>query len=448
MVPLSPFIIHHSSLNFVNFPFFIARRVAAAGSRSFARLIIYIAIAAVALSISVMIIATALISGFKSEISSKMFGFWGHIHIVSAAGNTTLEPKPISLNVPFYRSLDSIRTLAYETPEGKTMVTHGGVKHVQAYITKPGIITVRRNKDDDSKKNFEGVILKGVGKDYDWTFLNEHLVEGRKILNSTDSALSRDILISQTTADRLLLKNGDKFIVHFIQENQEKKRVFQVCGLYKTGLEEYDRKFAIVDMAQLQDLMGWGRDSVSGFEVVVDDLRDLDAVNEYIHKEVVPSDMYATTVRDEQPAIFQWLDLQDVNEQIIIGLMLLVSIINMATTLLILILERSNMIGALKALGATNWSVQKIFLFYGAIIVGAGLLAGNVLGVGLSWLQQRFHFIKLSEADYYLSVAPIQLSFWNIAALNLGVFAVTLVFLCLPSFLVTTITPVKTLRFK
>jgi len=317
----------------MNFPFFIARKVAASGRRSFARLIIYIAISAVALSISVMIIATSMINGFKSEISTKMFGFWGHIHITNTATNTTLEPKPISLDSPYIHSLATLQGISYDD-HGQTIHSFGGIRHVQSYAIKPGIITTKRAKDDDSKKNFEGIILKGVGKDYDWTFINQHLVDGKAIQFSTDSSnLSKDVMISQTTADRLLLKTGDKFIVHFVQGNEQQQRVFRICGIYKTGLEEYDKRYAIVDIAQVQDLLGWQPNQATGLEVFVDDLRDLDPINQYVYKEIIPNDAFASTVRDEQPAIFQWLDLQDINEKIILGMMVVVSIINMVTAL-------------------------------------------------------------------------------------------------------------------
>ena len=428
----------------MNFPFFIAQRVAASGQKSFARLIIRIAITAVALSIAVMLIATSLIKGFKSEISAKMFGFWGHIHITSVQQATTYEPIPISANQPFLSRLKGVKNVPLLEPnffdrlQNRTE-TRGGIRHVQVYATKAGIIK--------TKDNFEGIVLKGIGADFDWSFVEQNLVEGRKInLCATDSC--HDILISQSTANRLEIKTGSKFIVHFVRNNAQEQRLFQVCGIYKTGLEEYDKKFALVDIAHIQSLLGWSENQIAGFEVFTDNLSDLNSIQEYVYNELITNDLSSQTIRQEEPAIFDWLDLQDVNEQVILILMVVVSIINMVTALLILILERTNMIGTLKALGTTNWRIQKIFLYYGVIIIFMGLLIGNAIGLGLGWLEQKYKFIHLSEVDYYLSYAPIQFDFWTILLLNIGTLIITTLFLLLPTFMVLSITPVKAIRFK
>ena len=318
-------------------------------------------------------------------------------------------------------------------------LTEGGIHHVQVYATKAGIIK--------TKDNFEGIVLKGIGADFDWSFVEQNLVEGRKInLCSTDSC--HDILISQSTANRLNLKTGAKFIVHFVRNNAQEQRLFQVCGIYKTGLEEYDKKFALVDIAHIQNLLGWSSDQIAGFEVFVDDLKDLKTFNDYIYNDMISNDLASQTIRQEEPAIFDWLDLQDVNEQVILILMLVVSIINMVTALLILILERTNMIGTLKALGTTNGRIQQMFLYYGAIIIVMGLFIGNIIGLSLGWLEQKFKFIHLSEVDYYLSYAPIHFDFWTILWLNIGTLIITTLFLLLPTFMILSITPVKAIRFK
>ena len=428
----------------MNFPFFIAQRVAASGQKSFARLIIRIAIVAVALSIAVMIVATSLIKGFKSEISAKMFGFWGHIHITSVQQTTTYEPIPVIVDKGLITKLQNlnqvplVETDFWDRIKGKQL-TSGGVHHVQSYATKAGIIK--------TKDNFEGIVLKGVGADFDWSFVEQNLVEGRKInICNTDSC--HDILISQSTANRLNLKTGSKFIVHFVQNNVQEQRLFEVCGIYKTGLEEYDKKFALVDIAHIQKLLGWADNYIAGYEVFIDDLADLKSINEHIYSDVISNELNAQTIRQEEPAIFDWLDLQDVNEEVILILMLVVSIINMVTALLILILERTNMIGTLKSLGTTNGRIQRIFLYYGAIIIVTGLTIGNAIGLGLCWLEQQFKFIHLSEVDYYLSYAPIQFDFWTILILNIGTLIITTLFLILPTFMVLSISPVKAIRFK
>jgi lipoprotein-releasing system permease protein len=437
----------------MNFPFFIASRVAASGQKSFARLIIRIAIAAVALSIAVMIIANALIKGFKSEISDKMFSFWGHIHITSAQQTTTYEPIPIAADQSFLPQLRALKTLPDtflktekllcetegQNTEGVTKPSFGGIKHVQSYATKAGIIK--------TKDNFEGIILKGVGADFNWSFINQYIVEGRRLFPcSADSC--NEILISKSTADRLKLKLNGKFIVHFVQNNTSEQRLFQIVGIYKTGLEEYDKKFALVDIQPIQKLLGWSSNQIAGYEVFVDDIRDLSRMNCFVYNELISNQFSAQTIRQEQPSIFEWLDLQDVNEKVILGLMLLVGIINMVTALLILILERTNMIGTLKSLGSSNWSIQRIFLYYGAIIICIGLLIGNIVGIGLAFLEQKFKFIKLSEADYYLSYAPIKFDLVTILSLNLGTLVITTLFLLLPTLLVLSISPVKAIQFK
>lgn len=431
----------------MNFSYFIARKVALSGQKSFSRLIIRIAVIAVALSVSVMIVSTALITGFKKEISSKIFGFWGHIHITDPDINQSLlEIYPISSQQEFYPSLDTIRQVTYV--ETKTFLgreierertTKGGVRHIQTYVIKPGII-----KANDE---IEGIILKGIGKDFDWEFLQQYILRGKPIA-FPDTSASSEILISKQTADRLKVDVGDKFVIHFVEKGEQLRRRFTVSGIYKTGLEEYDRKFALVDMRQLQQILGWKDTEVSGFEVFIDDIDDLSTLSEYIYFERLPTDLYAETIRDKFPEIFEWLELQDINEIVILVLMVIVAIINMITALLILILERTNMIGTLKALGSSNWSIRKIFLYYASYIILVGLFWGNLFGIGLSLIQKHFGVIHLDEANYYLSVAPIQLSTGALLSLNLGTLLITLTFLVIPSYLVTRISPVKAIRFK
>ncbi len=431
----------------MNFEYFIARKVARAGQWSFSRLIIRIAVIAVALSVAVMIVSTALITGFKREISSKIFGFWGHIHITDPDINRSLlEIYPISKQQPFYPSLDTLRKVTYiETRDiwgyewEREKDTKGGIHHIQVYAIKPGIIK--------SKKEIEGIILKGVGSDFDWQFMQRFIQKGRPI-ELSDTTASQEILISQQTADRLKVDVGDRFIIHFVERGEQVRRRFTVSGIYKTGLEEYDRKFALVDIRQVQQILGWKPDEVSGFEVFIDDIDDLQILNEYIYFEQLPTDLYAETIRDKFPEIFEWLELQNINEVVILALMVIVAIINMVTALLILILERTNMIGMLKAMGSTNWSIRKIFLYYAGYIILVGLFWGNLIGIGLCLMQDRFELIKLDEANYYLSVAPIDLQFSALLLINAGTLLITLSFLVIPSYLVTRISPVKAIRFK
>lgn len=431
----------------MNLEYFIAQKVASGGTKTFSRMIIRIAIAAVTLSVAVMIITSALIFGFKKEISEKIFGFWGHIHITDNNINKgVLDNEAISLNQSFYPSLDTNRQVIYlkENISGEEVSyvetpSYGGIKHIQAFALSPGIIK--------TKTDIEGIVLKGIGKDFDSRFIEEYLVDGA-FIDLESEKQSKDIIISQQTARRLDLEVGQKFIVHFVIDNEQRKRAFEIKGIYKTGLEEYDKRFALVDIRVIQQMLGWQDDEVGGFEVFIEDIRDLDPMTEFIYLERLPNDLYAENIREKFPAIFEWLQLQDINQYVIIALMLVVSIINMITALLILILERTNMIGVLKALGGTNYSIRKIFLYYAAFIVLVGLFWGNMIGLGLCWIQDIFKIVKLSEADYYLSYAPVHINWWMVLGINLGTLFFTVLVLILPSYLVSRINPVKAIRFK
>ncbi len=433
----------------MNLERFIATRVAFSERKSFSRLIIRIAVVAVALSLSVMIVAMAVISGFKHQIGEKIFGFWGHIHITSTQINrSTGETLPVDVNQPFYPSIEEMEPVSYTTtfnllgidlPWEVQQTTRGGVRHIQVFALKPGIIK--------TKKQIEGIVLKGIGPDFDWSFFEKYLVEGRP-LSLPDSTASKGIVLSRQTAKRVGLKLGDKMIFNFVKDGDVFRRSFKVEGIFKTGLEEYDLKFALVDIRRTQEMLGWNQNQVGGFEVFVDDLSDLDVLTDYIYLEQLPADLYCENIREKFPAIFEWLALQDINEVVIIVLMLIVGIINMITALMILILERTNMVGVLKALGQTDWSIRKIFLYYAAYIIVVGLFWGNALGLAFCWLQETYGIIRLNEANYYLPVAPVEVNFLHVLFLNLGVMVVTLVFLLLPSWLVTRISPVKAIRFK
>jgi lipoprotein-releasing system permease protein len=433
----------------MNLEFFIAKRVASIKKQSFSGLIIRIAIVAIALSMTVMIVSTAVIAGFKNQIGEKIFGFWGHIHITSTQVNrTTGESVPVSVKQPFYPSLEDIGQITYEDyfspfgiqlPQTVERSSKGGIRHIQVFGLKPGIIK--------TKKEIEGIVLKGVGQDFDWSFFDKYLVDGKKLV-LPDSNAGDGIILSKQTANRLELKVGDKFIFHFVQDGEALKRRFIVQGIYKTGLEEYDRKFALVDIRKVQELLGWQPDQVGGFEVFLDNLGDLEPMTEYIYLEQLPGDLYCENIREKFPAIFEWLALQDINEVVILVLMVLVGLINMVTALMILILERTNMVGTLKALGHTNWGIRKVFLYHAAYIILLGLFWGNLIGITFCLLQKQFGIVTLNEENYYLSVAPIELNPFPLLALNAGALVVILAFLIIPSWLVSKISPVKAIRFK
>lgn len=425
-----------------NLSLFIARRIAFSGGNNFSRLIIRIAIVAVALSVAVMVSASALIAGFKSEISKKIFEFWGHIHISDTAYSLSFEPTPINRNQPFYPYLDTVRGIPAEYlnelpgPHGRP---HGGIRHIQVFAPKAGIIR--------TKTALEGVLLKGIDRDFDWNNLRPYLLEGRPI-EFSDTAISKDIIISRQTADRLEIGVGDKFVMHFVKDGEQLRRLFQVCGIFKTGLEDYDRKFALCDIRQVQNLLGWDSTKVAGFEIWLDDLRDLDLYNRYIYDEILPNNLMAVSIREKFPSIFDWLALQDYNEIVILSLMLAVAIINMITALLVLVLERTNMIGILKALGASNRPIRRIFIYHASTITLLGMFWGNLIGMAFCFLQDKFHIIRLKEADYYLSYAPIKMNWLAVAGINAGTLLITMLFLLLPSLVVSKVAPVKAIQFK
>ncbi len=433
----------------MNIEHFIAKRIAFSSNKSFTKVIVRIAIAAIAISMTVMILTTAIITGFKKEITDKIFGFWGHIHITDSNVNRNFELIPIPSNEAFYDSIRTLKSVTYqddptfvdnflrrEPPEKHTF---GGIKGTYPFIILPGLL--------NTKDDFHGVLLKGVDQHYEWNKLNHFIVEGQPITYHQDS-ISDEILISKNIANKLHLKTGEKVVLSFIRDQDQVKKRFTVCGIYNTGLEEYDRRFGIVDIGRLQDILHWSDTEAQGMEVILDDVRDLDIYSDYIYYEVVPANYYVESIRAKFPGIFEWLKLQDINEKIILQLMVLVAIINMITVLLILILERTQMIGILKSLGMHNGNIRKIFLWHAAYIIFFGLMAGNVIGLGLAWLQKQFKFIKLDEANYYLNTAPIDIDFGTVLVINIATLLITVLFLTLPTLIITRITPVRALRFE
>ena len=379
-----------------------------------------------------MILSVAIVTGFQHEIREKIIGFGAHIQITNYDNNTSQEPAPIDRIQSF---LPSLRHL----PD---------VKHVQVYAIKNGLI---KTKTDN-----EGVLLKGVGSDYDWTFIKRNL-KGGSVFTVNDSMNGKEIVVSQRIANRLGKKVGDRLLVYFITQRangdslssrlpEQRVKEFIISGLYETGFDEFDKKMVFVDIAQLQKLNYWTRNQVGGFEVLIHDFKRLDAAETDVNA-AVGDKLSAQSIRRVNETIFSWLDLQDVNALIVIVLMIVVASINMISALLILILERTNMIGILKALGLGNWSIQKVFLYNATYLIGKGLLWGNIIGLGLCFIQLHFGLIKLPQETYYVPVVPISINWWEILFLNLGTLFACLIMLLLPSLIVSRITPVKAIRF-
>lgn len=423
----------------MDFSFFIAKRLALSKKSTFSSSIIKIAIVAVGISTAVMIISIFMIRGFQEGISEKVFGFWGHIDVYTGQSTREISISPLKDYTDFLSKIKNTGRIEYQTLDGQKKKTIGGVRHVQKYILFPAILK--------TKSNYDGLVLKGVGEDFYKSTMNKYLVEGEFPDFGLDSFYT-GLVISKYTADRLKLNIGDKVIANFFKENNPVRKRLEVTGIYNTGLTEYDKKMAFVDIRLLRKVLGWGDEDIGGMEIYVDNINDIDIFNEYFYVEVLPTDIYSMTIKQKFPSIFEWLELQNINERVILILMLVVSIINMITSLLILILERTNMIGILRSLGATTWSLRKIFLFHAAYIILFGLLLGNVLGIGFSVLQKQYGFIKLDEASYYLSQAPIYFDWGAWALINVGTLIITFLSLLIPSYLVSKIDPVKAIMFR
>ena len=358
----------------MSFSSFIASRITFKSKRTFSKLIVRIAIVGIMLGLGVMILSLAVVRGFKQEIREKMRGFAGDIQVVKYDLNESYENSPFDEDTKLEKQALS-----------KQLITH-----VMPFATKPGII---RAKDE-----IEGVVLKGVEKKYDWSFFKKIMITG-KVIDFTDSvAAQKQIMISEQTADRLKLKVGDNILMYFVQEPL-RKRPFKICGIYRSGVEEVDKTFVVGALSLIQRLNNWSPNQIGGYELRVDDFDRLNEAASYLDN-ILPVKLKAYTILQTYPTIFEWLKLLDTNTVVMLVLMLAVAVINMISALLIMILERTSMIGMFKAMGATNWSLQKIFLYNAFYLVGVGLLLGNLLGFGLGYLQLITHFFKLDPALY------------------------------------------------
>ena len=406
----------------MNLPLFIAKRITFNSNRTFSKLIVRIAILGIMLGLAVMILAIAIVKGFKSEIREKVRGFSGDIQISKLDLNTSYENTSFSIS-------DSSR---------QKILKQEGIEFIQSFATKPGII--------NTNEEVEGGVLKGVGSDYNWEYFRKILIAGN-VIDFSDTLKSRtQILISKFTADRLKLKVGDDFLMYFI-ENSLRKRKFRIVGIYNLGVEEVDKLFVIGDIGLIRSLNKWAPTDVGGYELRVTDFNKLNEIEARVYDDL-DIELKSYTIRQYYPTIFEWLSLLDVNTQVILILMLAVAVINMISALLIMILERTNMIGILKALGNTNWQIRKIFLYNAAYLIAWGLLCGNILGIGLGLFQSQTHFFTLDQASYYIDFVPVQLDAPDILMLNAGTLLISLFVLLLPSMLVTRISPLKAIRFK
>lgn len=407
----------------MNVEYFIAKRLFTAKeeNNTYTKPILRIAILAIALSVAVMLISIMVVTGFKNDISDKIIGFGSHITISNFTNNQSYESEPISVEQDFYTSITTVE----------------GVKHISTFATKAGII---KTADE-----IQGVVLKGVSSDYDWTFFKDNLVSG-SVFEVNDSAKSNQILISENISKTLDLNVGDGLVMYFAQ-NPTRVRKFHISGIYNTAISDFDKLFVLGDINQIQALNGWENNEVGGFEIQLTNFDDLDKITNEVYN-LTPYNLNAQSIKEKTPQIFSWLDLQDVNVRVILILMLIVGVINMITALLILIMERTKTIGILKALGATNWSVRKIFLYSAVNLIVKGLLFGNAIALIFAFLQKQFSLISLDPATYYMDTVPINFDLTYILLLNIGTIVVCYLVLIIPSVIITKITAIKAIRFQ
>jgi lipoprotein-releasing system permease protein len=405
--------------------YFIAKRLITTKDHksSISAPIIKIAITAIALGMIMMIISIATGIGLQQKIRQKVSAFNGHIIISGYNDNQSdVSNKPISINQNFYPKFESVE----------------GIAHIQAVGSKAGIIR--------TENAFEGVIFKGVGKDYEVNNLGEYLVDGR--LPNFSANLTEEVIISQYLCNRLNLKLGDKFVTYFMKENSGgyNLRNFKIVGIYNSGFQEFDASYVIGDLRHLQRINKWLPSEIGSFEIFIDDFTQIENKGQEVYDET-SSALDSQTIVEKFYYIFEWLKLFDFNIMIILIVMISVSTINMVVALLVLILERTQMIGILKSLGANDWSIRKIFIFNATHVIGRGLFWGNIIGISLVMVQKYFGLIKLNPESYYVNIAPVDINLFYILLLNLGTVSICLLILLIPSYIITRITPSKTIHF-
>ena len=406
---------------------FIAQRIAFNRQKSFSRFIIRLSITATVISVAVMIVTLSFVNGFQETVSQKVFSFWGHVRIQyrQPMKANIAEELPVEKN-------DSLVQAVQKMPQ---------VQSIHPFATKYAIL-----KTTDE---MEGVLLKGLDDTYDFNNLSGFLKQGRWV-QFPDSSYSREIAISSYTASQLQLKVNDRILIYFIRpDGSMRPDKLTVVGIYKTGIEEYDKTFAMGDIRLIQRLNSWENFEIGGYEIFLKDYEQMDAVsNEVYDHKLFPQLWETQTVKEIYPNIFDWLQIQDTNQGILITIMVIIAVINLITCLIILVLERLRMIGVLKALGATDWGVQRIFLQHSVYITFTGIIIGTLFALGLLFLQLKTGFIRLQEEAYYMDVAAVKIEWWQVALVCAGTLIVSFLVLLIPSLIVRKIQPVKAIRFR
>jgi lipoprotein-releasing system permease protein len=416
----------------LNLELFIAKRLVSGKENKgyVSRSIVKIAIIGISIGLAVMLISVAVVTGFKKEISDKAIGFGAHLQVGYYDSNASYATNPISSSQAFL-------------PELKALP---GIKHVQVFGIKAGMI--------QANGETQGVVFKGVDTDYDWSFFNSNLIKGNTFRIS-DSMKTNKILISKSIASKLKLKTNDPVAMYFVNDslNEKLMRRFEIAGIYETGLEEFDEKFVVGDIKHVRKFNGWNSSQISGLEISIANFSEMDAMKSKVENLIGlnlqkdGSALRTTSIKDKNPQLFDWLNLQNINVWVILILMLIVAGFNMVSGLLILILERTNMIGLLTSLGAQNFSIRKIFLYQSGFLILKGLFWGNLVGISICWLQYHFKFIKLDQASYFISSVPVNFNILYFALLNVGTLLVTLLMLIIPSMIISRISPDTTLRY-
>lgn len=417
----------------MNINLYIARRIFSAkeNRNNLSHRIVNIALFGIVLGLVVLILSVAIVTGYKSEVGRKVIGFGSHLQIVNLDSNQSFETSPINQNQPFLPEIKAIE----------------GIRHVQIFATKQGII---RTEDE-----IQGVVLKGIGPDFDWSFFQENRISGEPF-QVQDTIRSNKVWVSKQMADMLKLELGDDLTMFFIHESEAvpRQRKFELAGIYQTSLEEFDRMFVLVDINHIRRLNNWGNDEVSGFEILVNDFNELEKQEKAVYDILLRNTsvespvLQVVSIREKYRHIFDWLSLLDMNVWVILVLMVLVAGFNMVSSLLVIILERTQMIGILKAMGARNWSIRKVFLYFSVMLILKALVLGNILGIGICLIQQYTHILKLDPSSYYLEYVPINLRIWHLVLLNVGTVVITILMLLLPSYFITKVSPEKTIRFE
>ncbi len=414
----------------MNISAYIAKRItfSSDNKKKLSNSVLSIAISVVALGMAVMLITVSTVTGFKNEVYRKLVGFQAHITIKNRDINDTYEAEPVSTNQSFYPNI----------------TLNKGISHIQVFATKLGIIK--------AKTEVHGVVLKGVSIDYNWDFLTEHLISGDLPNVKTDTK-TNDILISKTTADLLNYKLGDKVFIYFIQ-NPPKARAFVISGIYNTGMEEQDKMGVFCDIRHIQKINNWNKDQITGFEIFIDDFNELQSMTNLVEEEITSvvnddgSMLQVSNFIKDNAFIVQWLELSKINVKVILILMIIVAVLSMVAALFTVILERTNMIGILKSMGANNITIIKIFIYNGAILIIKGLLWGNIIASILLYIQYYYKIIPLDPKLYYVDSVPVEFNLYHIALLNIGTLIISTIVLVFPALLVSKIDPAKTINFK